>query len=77
MKKTNKNINENLVPLMIWVPVETVAVDIEAVLMDDENYKVYRAKQHMGRQEVYDAMIDGNDYDSEHAIYCLKENTDG
>ena len=73
MKKTNENINENLIPLMIWVPPETVALDIECIFMDDDNYKVYRAKQHMGRAEVNQAMIDGDNYDWDHATYHLTE----
>ena len=73
MQKTNENINENLIPLMIWVPPETVALDIECVLMDDDNYKVYTAKQHMGRAAINQAMIDGNDYECEHAMYKLVE----
>lgn len=41
--------------------------------MDDDDYKVYRAKQHMGRAEINQAIIDGNDYDWDHAIYAIKE----
>lgn len=75
MKKSSTEINEdiNLMPVVIFIPNETVQLKIEARLMDEENFKVYKATKVMNLKQIRMAIIDGDKWEAGNEHYLITE----
>lgn len=71
MKKTNEEINIDCIPAIIYIPPETVQMKIECTLLDEDNLKTYRAEQVMKMKDIKDAIISGDEWESENIRYVL------
>lgn len=71
MKKTNDEINENLQPAIIYIPKDTIAMEITIKLLDSEDYSIYECSQTMDIGAIKDAIIDGDGWEAENVKYVL------
>lgn len=82
MKKTNEEINDSLQAAIIYIPKDTIAMDITIKLLDTDDYSIYECGQTMDISAIKDAIIEGDEWEAENVKYVLnpdylKENNDG
>ena len=70
-KKMNDEINMDCIPAVIYIPPETVQLKIECTLMDEDNFKTYQAKQVLKMKDIKDAIIIGDEWESQTVKYRL------
>ena len=57
MKKTSEQINKDeMILVTIAIPKNTIELNVGVGLLDEENYKIYRANQKYTIGEIYDIL---------------------
>ena len=59
------------IPIIIYVPGNVVELDINVTLYEDG--KTIKADNHMGLGDIRTAMIEGERYEEENAVYRLSD----
>jgi len=65
--------DDDLMSIIISVPKQSVKLNIESTIIDDETDELYHASNQMNLAEITEARIIGNEWENENAVYCLTD----
>lgn len=72
MKKDVLTEND-LMPIILYVPKNSVKISIDSTLIDEESDELYHAVSTMSLSELMEAHVDGVEWEDNNVKYCLTD----